>query len=553
MGRIQGPQGGWADFQDTGWRTGLFRAALIALWAASMLAAPVAILRALTPWRLGYVLPLALFVALTGVLNTVRLGRPDWRDRRGTAFRLGEMVFLLAVAQLAIWLFSTHWPTPADLATWLRHPGDFFSGQFVVVGALLLLVWGLAAAVAGDFLELAIQPDEVAARASHAWGDASSQWRVFRPAPRGEVVGRFAQRWVWWGVLLVTLTASSRVTLAQDSQGILKPGIGQLGIPPDVLIGLLCYFLAGLLLLSDARLAVLRGRWYNEGVAVTPPVTRRWRLTGLLILLAVALLALLLPVGSTGWLGQALEWLIALAMRVMLAFLFLITLLLTLLTYLWQLIFGAPAERPLAAPAAPPLAIPTQAEAARRLPDWLGGATLWLVVGVVAGYLLFSYLRAGGRLAGVGGPWLLRLRLWWHGRRARFGGAVRRRAAALRARWRPRRRDGAAPGPARRARPGVLLPRERVRYLYLQALRRAAERGLERPPHQTPAEFARDLAARLPEAEEDADALTEAFIDARYGARDILPAEVQGAQTAWQRLMAALRKPLDRGPGGPRS
>jgi hypothetical protein len=349
------------------------------------------------------------------------------------------------------------------------------------------------------------------------------------------------------------MAALSRVTLAQDARGILKFGFGYLGIPSDVLAGLLCYFLAGLLLLSDARLAVLRGRWYNEGVTIASPVTRRWHLTGLLVLLMVAALALLLPLGSTGWLGQALEWLIALVMRLLMAIFFLISLLIALLAYLSQLLFGKPADQPARAPAVPSLDIPTQAEAARRLPDWLGGAALWIVAGLVAGYLLISYLRASGRLQGSGGAWLVRLRLWWRARRARFGHAVQASAAALRARWRARRRVSPMQASARRVRPGDLLPRERVRYLYLQALGRAAERGLERPPHRTPLEFARDLETLLPEAGDDVHALTEAFVDARYTPREIPPAEAQNAQTAWQRLMEALRKPVIHGSDGKRS
>lgn len=62
------------------------------------------------------------------------------------------------------------------------------------------------------------------------------------------------------------LAALSRVSITQNTVGILRIGITGLGLPSDVLVGLWCYFFAGLLLLSDARFAVLRGRWFNEGV-----------------------------------------------------------------------------------------------------------------------------------------------------------------------------------------------------------------------------------------------------------------------------------------------
>ncbi len=279
------PHRTFADFHDTGWRTGFFRALLIAVLAASAVAAPAAVLRLLMSWRMVYLLPLALSAALLGVFDTVRLGRPDWRDRRGLVFRLGEIMLLLVVAQIVIWSSAAGWPTGAEIARWLRHPGVFFTGELVATGLLLLSAWGLAVLVTGDFLDLAIQPDEVAARESHEWGDTRSQWRVFRPVGRGEIVGRFAQRWVWGGVILVMLAALSGLSMTQDAASILKFSFSRPGLPPDVVAGLLCYFLSGLLLLSDARLAVLRGRWYNEGVEVAPGVMRRWHAIGTLMVL----------------------------------------------------------------------------------------------------------------------------------------------------------------------------------------------------------------------------------------------------------------------------
>ncbi len=78
----------YRDFFDAPWVGSLFRPMLIALVAASLVAGPVALLRvAGTTWQLGYVLPFALLAALEGVYSTLRLGRPNWRDRRGLVFR----------------------------------------------------------------------------------------------------------------------------------------------------------------------------------------------------------------------------------------------------------------------------------------------------------------------------------------------------------------------------------------------------------------------------------------------------------------------------------
>jgi Domain of unknown function (DUF4129) len=531
-----------ADFRDIGWRTGVFRALLIAVLATGATSAPVALLRILTPWRMAYLLPLAFLAALIGIFDTVRLGRPDWRHRRGLVFRMGEVVLLLVLAQITIWSVATGWPSAPEFVVWLRHPDAFPAGQLVATGLLMLGSWWLAVLVTGDFLELAIQPDEVAARESHGWGVTRSQWRVFRPVGRDEIVGRFARRWVWGGVVLVTLAALSGLSVTQDARDILRFSFSPMGLLPDVVVGLLCYFLAGLLLLSDARLAVLRGRWYNEDVKISPGVMRYWHITGLLMILIVAGAALLLPLGSTDWLGQALEWVIALAMRIVMALLLLLSLLMSLLLYPFRFLLKPGGDEPIGVLPRPTLDLPTQTEAANRLPDWLGGAVFWIAVAVVGGYLLAVYLRAHGRLPGLGDPRLLRLRLWWRGRRSRIEHTVQQRVAALRVR-RGRSRSGGSSSAIRPMRMGDLLPRAQVRRLYLEALRWAGERGLQRPPHRTPLEFADDLDANWPDAEPDVQVLTQAFMEARYTARDIAPIEARRAQNAWQRLMATLRHP----------
>lgn len=529
----------WAEYQDTAWQSSVFRALLIALLAASVAAGPVAIFRALTSWRLAYVLPLAFGVALAGIISTARLGRPTWRNRRGLAYRLGEVVALLLVVRLAVWGLSAGWPALSQLAHWLRTPGDFLDGEFVMIALTLLLTWTLAVNTAGDFAQLAIQPDEVAVREGHTWGDSRSAWRLFIPVARGDIMGQFTQRWLWGGMLLITLAALSRVSVTTDEARLVRLAISRLGLPRELVAALLVYFLTGLLLLSDARLAVLRGRWFNQRIEIAPAVLRRWHFSSVLMVALVAGLALLLPLGSTGRLGQAVEWLMALVLRIVLALLSLLALLFWLLSYPLRFLSDSGSEAsPLAEPA---LQIPTQTEVTRHFPDWLGGAVVWVVLALVLGYLLFTYLRAQG---GLEGRWFARLRalrFWWGARRARIEAIVGPRLAALRARSRRGRivRSALASRPALRLQD--LPPREKVRHLYLQALALAAERGLARPPHKTPLEFMHDLESSWPDAEEDVQQITAAFVAARYAPREIAPDEIGVVQGIWRRLAQAFR------------
>jgi hypothetical protein len=88
---------------------------------------------------------------------------------------------------------------------------------------------------------------------------------------------------------------------------------------------------------------------------------------------------------------------------------------------------------------------------------------------------------------------------------------------------------------------GSLPPREQVLYYYLSVVRRAHRRGIDRRGSQTPFEFSADLAPRLTAAEGDMDALTDAFVEARYSRHDVPDVEVNRVRTSWQRVKAALR------------
>lgn len=529
------------DFRDLGWRTGIMRGTAIAVLAASIVVAPVAVLRAITGWQLGYLFPLAFAVALEGVVSSVRLGRPEWRDRRGMAFRLGEVVTIVLAARLAVWAFSIGWPDAARWAELLRDPTAILEGQFVVVAVLLSAVWALAISVQADFTDLAIQPDEVAAQEVYEWGDSRTYLRVFRPVARSEIFRRLLTRWAWGGLPLVLFTGLSRLTINQDGKGIGRLGLQGMGLPPDVWWGLLGYFLAGLFLLSDARLGVLRGRWYNERVVVSSSLLRRWHWLGFLVLIGIAALALLLPLGPVVPLARAVEWLVLSVFRIIVFLMMFLSFLLSALLYWLGVSETEKAPSPVDMTPPPPSSMTEVAELA-WLPEWLMGAAVWLVVAALAGYLLLTFLRAYGINLRPGLSWLVRLRFWWRARRPRIGGLVLSRVVAWRSRL--RRRQEALSDKERSSviRLGGSSPRARVRYFYLRAVQQAGERGYVRPPHVTPLEYMDALSSACPEVDAEVRQLTAAFMDARYTRHDISGEQVRGVQIVWRRLMAALRR-----------
>ncbi len=90
--------------------------------------------------------------------------------------------------------------------------------------------------------------------------------------------------------------------------------------------------------------------------------------------------------------------------------------------------------------------------------------------------------------------------------------------------------------------PRRLSPRQQVMFFYLALVRRGGESGLPRQPSQTPAEYARFLQTRLPEADEDVGAITDSFVEARYTPHEIPPDRAGAVRQVWDRLKHALRK-----------
>lgn len=533
----------FTNYHDEAWHVSLFRIALIALMAGSFAAGPVVLRYALGLNWAGYLLPMAALYGAVGALTTGLLGRPSWRDRRDLGFRLGEVVIMLILARLAVWVFSEGLPGIATVRGWVLAPESFFSGEFLFATVTLLLSWSLAVAAAADFRDLAIQADEVAARESREWGDSKSQWRAGNPRSRIDILQGFAVRWIGLGAALVVCAGLTRVEVSASVAGVVRVGLRGLGLRAEVVFALVVYFLSGLILMSHGRLAVLRGRWYNQEVDIAPSLMSRWHTTSLLFIALVALVALLLPLGTTGWLTDALQWVLALIARIAMAVVFLLSLLIGLLARLLSGLLGE--SRPLPEDALPPTPepLPSQAEVADMMPPWLSGAVLWIIVGVITISLLLNFAQTSGLLEGRLGEQLMRLRLWWRARQAHLAQSMSSRLKRIRAPFRRLRPPALRPGLTARGRSEPKFPREQVRRYYLAAVEEAAEEGAPRQASQTPSEFANDLAANWPESDQDIESLTEAFLDARYSAREIDEEDATAARGAWRRLAEAFRRP----------
>ena len=95
--------------------------------------------------------------------------------------------------------------------------------------------------------------------------------------------------------------------------------------------------------------------------------------------------------------------------------------------------------------------------------------------------------------------------------------------------------------------PRRLDPRQRVYFFYQALIRRGTESGLPRGLSQTPYEYASTLDDALPDVDEDVDAMTEAFVEARYTPRVVEEGKANLVKTYWDHIRRALRSRRDGG------
>jgi hypothetical protein len=544
---------------DTPWLGSLLRPALIATLIGCIDVAILSMLLRLYPGLAnGYaqvVTTISLLGVLLGCATTTWLAQPGKRELRRPVFRLAEFLFLLVLARLLVWLTLGGFPGINQL---LYQPvSTLLDGPFIFAAIVISLSWLFASDLTADMLRLALQPDELFAIEEDRIGELIRTSSSDRPA----VLQRLVSRWVAGGILLVLIAASVRIE--RPDVGFLA--IGRQNIDPTIIAAVVIYFLAGLLLVSHGQLAMLRTRWLLDRVPTSEQVLGQWPLYVGGLLLAIGLLALLLPFGGTFYLAQILSAILTFFFNAIYGvFQFFMGLLLLLVAAL----AGEQPEAPPAAPPPPPPAPPiTEAlPQAGGLPDWAGGALFWVIMAIFLGYAAYIYLSDKG----IQFTWL---RAFWQLLRTRWqallGGYQQ---------WQQNRlRDGATaatleqPQPGRwfrRQRPWQQLdPTQQVRYFYLDMVERAATIATARTPGETPTHYAQRLRAYLalsrvedraaddaaatsapadppaaPEITSDVEELTAAFVQTRYAKRTMSQREATSLSTVWQHILDHLRR-----------
>lgn len=500
-----------------------------------------------TPWH--YLYPAVFLIALETIFTHRWLNLPQQRLLNKISYRLAEFLVIALLLRLLTWLLLGGLPTLAQWRGYLLAPSSFIDPVYFVYLLFAIITLFQAGRLADIFHHLALSQNEIA---YYTMSDHARMMSAHEQPPltnRAALREQFFQIWLVGGFVVGLFAALTAFDLVAPRVPGLRT-VARLGLQPEMLLALLVYFLTGFWLLSHARLAAMRARWLADGVTPHETVAGAWRRNSLLLVAAVAFLASLLPIGNSSGLGRIVE-----ALLIPLAYLtsLLFSLLLFLFAGLLALLFGRAvepveetplAETPMATAPPPTFGEGTPMSETSAL---VLGATFWLVMGLITLAAVIYFLHDRGYR--LNRPALRRL--WRDIRRwlaLLWGGLADNVAAAretLRAQWGRERPSLPRPTPPRFIRLNALSPRDKVRYFYLSTVRRAGEKGVPRAPQETPLEYVRDLETNWPDAREDIETLTTAFVEARYGRDPISPKAVNPIQAAWRRARAALKRSAD--------
>lgn len=516
---------------DNAWQDSLLRPAVIAALVGCILVAMISFIRhigpGLPPAYIGILRVSSIGAALVGCYTTTVLVRPAHRSRRTLTFRLSEIGLILFAARLALWATVEGWPTPSSMI--LQPIGAFVTLGFVLNAVLILIAWGMAVLVTDDFLSMGLQSDELADLEAASRPISGDDHRI--QSDRGALVRRFSERWAMGGMLLIVLTAGSQIGMGTNGFFALV----RQDIAGGVIGAAVVYFILGLLLLTFGHLAALRARWQLARLPSEGSIVRNWPFYAFGLLVVVAGVAFLMPLGGTFRLAQLLGW----AIRVLAGAVFG---LMGLIMGLLALLFGGDEEVVEEPPREQPEMgnMPFEQVQQAEGPAWLGGTVFWIIVALLLGYATFIYLQGRGVNFQSLLAWLRQFLQGW------------RQIGAAFSEWRARAlppeeeaTDGSGRSRVRRWLDELMLgrlpPDEQVRYFYVSTLESAAENGFRRRPGETPHRFQTRLSDQFQEEDEEAVArLTDGFVRVEFAHQGTEIRAVPLLKKAWTQIRGAL-------------
>ena len=516
------PQDEIPQIRRNGWADNFFRPLLVTIMILSFNISLVNLVRLVNPaWRGTYLLVGILLVTMEAVYSYRVM--QSWRLVRGSPFqyRLAEWMVLIVMLKLLSWFGK---PAPlmwAELEAIWYDPLNIINVEFYILVCLAILAWSAATNTMVDFERLY---------------DPYS----FHARPLDSLITRF----FWGGTILVVIAGLSQWLVRAELRSLIdfqRPSLG------GILVNVLVYFMAGLVLLSQANLTRLMAGWQYQKIPMTHGLVKQWAKYGLILLGGITAAVFLLPTSySLGFLASA--GLVVQHILQILLFIIQLIIFLIVLPFLWLASFFEP-------PAEPQRLLPPQmpvlppAAAATSAPSWLEAVKsliFWLLVLASMVYFVRIYfsdhpelwrtlknLKPIGLLANV-------LRQLWQ----QLWGLARGGLEMLPKTINLFRQEGSTPAKSGRGSWFGLRrmsPRAQIVRYYLNILQRAEKRGLARKAHQTPHEYEPDLSQATPEVQPEIRALTRAFVQARYSREAISKEQEAAVKRYWRQIRRELK------------
>lgn len=527
------------------WTQSIIRPILIILLVAAMMGAIFSVLILLGSsrvWLLGFVV--CFFVILESYLTTYWLYQPARRNLHQLKYRTAEILVLIVIIRLLTWSIEGMWPTTQVLLAYLKSPDLLLDdGTFWVLLFLCLVAWQRTIAISRIFFYM--EPDEAEIAYYNLPRNERDQGNKPISDDRSYLLNIFSQQFMIGGLIILFCAGISSFNLPEltNVEEVLTQGLSRLSLSSGMLISLITYFLCGFMLLSQGKLAILEMRWLANDVKQRTPIGRYWYRRTLFVLLAIGLIAAFLPIGSTFPFMQLLNAIINGVITVIMIVIYLITL---LLYYLFALLFpeGTSIEDS-PAPPPPPQPLQTPPIETSETIQYIFSSAFWAVT-IIMSIIAFSFfLRDRG--VKIDNAFLQRIwltiKLWWQLIRHGINEQLQEIQGGVQAIFAQKPRTGTKEQPPWRfIRLNALSPRERVYYFYLSTVKRANEKGVPREISETPLEFADDLKENWPDAEQEIDELTDAFLQARYSPETVEEDDVTPIKKQWKRLKSNLRK-----------
>jgi hypothetical protein len=456
-------------------------------------------------------------------------GRDKW------VFLASEFIFLAILIKILLYFMYGFEQLLIDVPRWQADLSTFFSPEFLVDVLLIFSARIFFAQVLADFDSL--QSDEE---------DVYSENIGILEKDRLSTHQRLMEMVLGTGLAIAFITTLTRVRMPA-SMGI--PDAWQAPVFNVVL-----YFILALILLSQSQFALLHGRWLWQRTPVSPGLSRNWIIYTLAFFAILGLLILLLPTHYSLQLLYALQVVFSFIVQILMFLMALIAFLFSLLMSLFSKPNQQATQETMPSPQFNKIQVATQTTPVPWL-ETVRAVVFWAIFGSVLVYAIKTYVIRNGLLIATLRrssiiAWIMNgfKSIWsW------LLGVNRQVSATLAATFLKGRSILMAAGDAEKsefANPRSLPPRQKVIFYYLTLVRRSSQRGLPRKLNQTPLQFEETLRASLPEVENEIDALTDSFVEARYSKHEIDGEKVNLLQEFWKKVMTTLRNWQDRSRSG---